>query len=159
MLIYCHACPQGFDTLLNGDTIKEPSLFTNHTGLKYYFNYIADAEPADMSYFMKYINLESVREAIHVGNLTFNDGTAVEQHLLEDVMKSMRPWIETLLDAGYRVVVYSGQVDIIIGYPLTKSFVQALNWTGAERYRQAPRHIWKVSAAWCVFECMTSMCL
>lgn len=49
-----------------------------------------------MNYFMKYINLASVRRAIHVGNLTFNDGSAVEQHLIPDVMQSVKPWIETV---------------------------------------------------------------
>ena len=48
----------------------------------------------EMGYYYKYINLPSVRKAIHVGNLTFNDGMAVEQHLMEDVMQSVKPWIE-----------------------------------------------------------------
>jgi hypothetical protein len=44
----------------------------------------------------------SVRKAIHVGNLTYNDGTAVEKHLLNDVMDSVKPWITTLMD-NYKV--------------------------------------------------------
>ena len=47
----------------------------------------------------------AVRKTIHVGNRTFNDGSNVEKHLVQDVMKSVKPWIEALLDAGrYRDV-------------------------------------------------------
>ena len=38
----------------------------------------------------------------HVGNLTFHDGSLVEKHLLEDVMKSIKPWLGVLMD-NYRV--------------------------------------------------------
>lgn len=48
----------------------------------------------DMSYWEQYVNLPGVRRAIHVGNLTFNDGSVVETHLMEDIMKSVKPWIE-----------------------------------------------------------------
>lgn len=47
-----------------------------------------------MSYWEQYINRPGVRRAIHVGNLTFHDGSEVETHLLEDIMKSVKPWIE-----------------------------------------------------------------
>ncbi|KAL4705839.1 hypothetical protein ACJJTC_019274 [Scirpophaga incertulas] len=34
-----------------------------------------------------------VRRAIHVGELPFNNGTVVEQHLQQDFMKSVAPWM------------------------------------------------------------------
>ena len=38
------------------------------------------------------------RRSIHVCNLTFNSGVEVEKHLIQDVMKSVKPWIETLIE-------------------------------------------------------------
>ena len=49
-----------------------------------------------MDYWMQFINKASVRRTIHVGNKTFNDGSEVETHLEEDIMKSVKPWIETV---------------------------------------------------------------
>lgn len=46
--------------------------------------------------------LPEVRKSIHVGNLTFHDGFKVEEHLLEDVMKTIKPWLAILMD-NYRV--------------------------------------------------------
>lgn len=48
--------------------------------------------------------LSEVRKAIHVGNLTFHDGSEVEKHLLSDVMKTIKPWLALLMD-NYRVGV------------------------------------------------------
>lgn len=59
-------------------------------------------EPEDQEYFSQFVTLPVVRRAIHVGNLTFNNGSEVEKHLLEDVMKSIKPWLGVLMD-NYRV--------------------------------------------------------
>ncbi len=48
------------------------------------------------------MTLSDVRRSIHVGNLTFHDGSDVEKHLLQDVMKSIKPWLGILMD-NYRV--------------------------------------------------------
>ena len=48
------------------------------------------------------MTLPAVRRAIHVGNLTFHDGSQVEKHLIQDVMKSIKPWLGELMD-NYRV--------------------------------------------------------
>ena len=57
-----------------------------------------------MDYFNDFVQLPDVRRAIHVGDKTWNDGKAVEMHLVEDVMKSdVKPWIQTIMDSGYKV--------------------------------------------------------
>lgn len=140
-----------------------------------------------------------VRRAIHVGNLTFNDGSKVERHLLQDIMKSIKPWLGVLMD-NYRVrrpwdhalwlcyfciscsissictnlvrlnfesenislcplsqsfhiwsissytqvLIYSGQLDVIVAAPLTERFLPTINWTGAAEYKTAPRFHWRV---------------
>lgn len=131
-----------FDSLLNGDKTGYPSYFTNVTGLTNYYNFLANGEPEDMNYWTSYINKVSVRRAIHVGNLTFHDGSVVETYLEEDMMKSVKPWIEELLD-HYRVMIYNGQLDIIIAYTLTENFINSMKWKNAGQYRQSPRYVWR----------------
>ncbi|EEC06009.1 serine carboxypeptidase, putative, partial [Ixodes scapularis] len=82
-----------------------------------------------------------VRKAIHVGKLTFNDGDAVKAHLLEDIMKSVKPWLTVLIE-NYKVMIYNGQLDIIIAYPLTANMISAISWSGAKAFEKAPRKIW-----------------
>ncbi|XP_017281911.1 probable serine carboxypeptidase CPVL [Kryptolebias marmoratus] len=132
-----------FDSLLNGDVDPYPSFFQNATGCTNYFNYLMCQEPEDQEYFSQFVTLPAVRRAIHVGNLTFHDGSEVEKHLLQDVMKSIKPWLGVLMD-NYRVMLYSGQLDVIVAAPLTERFLPTVNWTGAADYKMAPRFHWKV---------------
>jgi len=46
--------------------------------------------------------MPEVRKAIHVGNLTYNDGSTVEKYLLKDVMDTVKPWVAVLMD-NYKV--------------------------------------------------------
>lgn len=133
-----------FDNLLNGDLTGLPSLFTNYTGFHYYFNYLNTEEPKDMGFYPAYLELASTRRAIHVGNLTYNSGEEVEKHLLQDIMQSTKPWIEELIGAGYKVLIYNGQLDVIIAHPLTQAFVDSLQWPGREAFLGAPRKKWYV---------------
>lgn len=131
-----------FDTLLNGYMIDGKSIFTNMTGFSFYFNFLHSKDYSKDD-FGPMLQSSFVRKSIHVGNLTFNDGKEVEQHLMEDVMKSVAPWISELLD-HYYIVVYNGQLDIIVAYPLTLNYLRNLNFTGADEYRSAKRYQWYV---------------
>ncbi|KAF6211952.1 hypothetical protein GE061_012469 [Apolygus lucorum] len=90
-----------------------------------------------------YLNQTSVRRSLHVGNLSYSNGEKVQNKLYEDVMKSVAPWLEELMDE-YRVMLYNGQLDIICAYPLTVNYIKLLKWSGAEEYRKAPRKQWFV---------------
>ncbi|KAK3870781.1 hypothetical protein Pcinc_024020 [Petrolisthes cinctipes] len=54
-------------------------------------------------------------------------------------------WLQafTLLD-NYLVLIYNGQLDIIIGYTLTENFLDTLDWKMAGQFQQSPRYVWKV---------------
>ncbi|XP_061722186.1 venom serine carboxypeptidase-like [Cydia pomonella] len=135
-----------FDTLLNGDLIDGKSYFYNVTGFNFYFNYLHTKQYTSSETgedFGPMIQKSAVRKEIHVGDMTFNDGKEVEKHLKQDVMKSVAPWISELLD-HYYCVIYNGQLDIIVAYPLTLNYLQNLNFTGAEEYKTAKRYIWQV---------------
>jgi vitellogenic carboxypeptidase-like protein len=132
-----------FDALLNGDTIEEPSFFTNVTGLTYYFNFLQTNSPVEFGRYPRYLALAATRKAIHVGNLTFNDGSIVEHHLLEDMMQSVKPWVTVLMD-NYRFLMYSGQLDIIVAAPLTENFLRTVEWKHSDELFKAPKTVWKV---------------
>nr|CAD7260612.1 unnamed protein product [Timema shepardi] len=134
---------EAFDLLLNGDIYSYGTLFYNLTGMKNYFNYISGNKTQKGGNSDIYVQLEKVRRAIHVGNSTYNNGNMVELHLKDDVLQSVKPWIEELLES-HRIVVYNGQLDIIVAYPLTVSYLQALNWSAAASYKTAPRYKWHV---------------
>ncbi|XP_048413459.1 probable serine carboxypeptidase CPVL isoform X2 [Stegostoma tigrinum] len=90
-----------FDTLLNGDTTEIPSFYKNVTGCTNYYNFLQCTEPLDQSYFGNYLSRPEVRNSIHVGNLTFHDGSEVEKYLLNDLMQSVKPWVAILMN-NYR---------------------------------------------------------
>ncbi|XP_040564947.1 probable serine carboxypeptidase CPVL isoform X2 [Lepeophtheirus salmonis] len=129
-----------FDSLLNGDESGYPSFFTNATGLKYYFNYLLSNSPQEFNYYPQFLEKPEIRKAIHVGGLTYNDGSIVEKHLIKDIMKSVKPLVESLLK-NYRVMIYNGQTDIIIAWPLTESFITSMKWSGADEYITTKRKI------------------
>lgn len=59
-------------------------------------------EPEDQSYYTKFLSLPQVRQAIHVGNQAFSDGSKVEKYLREDTVKSVKPWLTEIMN-NYKV--------------------------------------------------------
>lgn len=135
-----------FDELLDGDLSGYPSLFKNITGFSNYYNYlISNDSTAGFEFLGKYIQSDRVRKAIHVGTIPFKGGEnpVVELNLIEDIMQSVAPWVSELLN-NYKVLVYNGQLDIIVAYPLTLGFLQNLDFSAADEYKRAERHQWWV---------------
>ena len=121
-------------------------LFGKKSGLTFVYNYLLQGQPDLFNYYPKFLNLPKVRKMIHVGNLKYEDvSTTVYGHLKKDIPKTVKPWIESLLETGYKVMIYSGQVDIIIAYPQTEEFIANLNWKGRQEYHKVDRKIWKVA--------------
>ncbi|KPM02169.1 serine carboxypeptidase CPVL-like protein [Sarcoptes scabiei] len=132
-----------FDQLLDGDFTNE-SYFYNATGLRFYYNILRDHQPDDFNFYISFLAEPKVRDAIHVGDLPYgNTSDIVEEKLVNDIMASVKPWIEELLDARYRFLFYSGQLDIIVAAPLTENFLKQLNWHGSKMYLKAPRSIYR----------------
>jgi len=134
-----------FDALLNGDLTNGTSIFKTLTGYNFYFNYLYNQDYSTYGDMGRYLSQLNTKKNFHVGNATFHvDATKVEKYLLEDVMQSVKPKIEFLLNTNYKVLIYSGQLDIIVAFPLTENFVDALSWNGATDYKVAPRKQWFV---------------
>lgn len=135
-----------FDNLLDGDLTGYPSYFMNVTGLKSSFNFRQSVAPEEFAYFNDYVVRADVRKAIHVGNLTFNSGKEVEEALRSDVFKSAKSQLVDVMMADYKVLLYSGQLDIIVAPPLTEAMIMTMsNWGDLEEYKKAEKLIWKVA--------------
>jgi vitellogenic carboxypeptidase-like protein len=59
-------------------------------------------------------------------------------------MQSIAWKVEAIANANYSVMIYNGQLDIIIAVPLTMEWVSQLSWIGTDELRQASRTVWKV---------------
>lgn len=124
----------------------ESSLFENITGFQNVFNYLYSSPHYDNDLTDQIVQRDDVRHKIHVGNLTFYNGSVCSEYLRNDIMRSVAPWIEALLDNGYKFMTYNGQLDILDAYPLTVEYLEQLDWSGAQEYKNSTRHIWKVKS-------------
>jgi vitellogenic carboxypeptidase-like protein len=39
-------------------------------------------------------------------------------------------------------MIYNGQLDVIIAWPLTENFIRSMKWKGSEEYIKAQRQLW-----------------
>lgn len=135
-----------FDELINMDESTDGSVFKNLTGFNTYFNYLKpDGDDSDAT-MGEFLQMSETRRAIHVGNNTFHDlegENKVEEHLKNDIMDSVKDWVAELLE-HYKVLIYNGQLDIIVAYPLTENYLKNLKFNAADDYKTAKRYIWKV---------------
>ncbi|XP_062619801.1 probable serine carboxypeptidase CPVL isoform X2 [Saccostrea cucullata] len=129
-----------FGQLILGDT----TYFYNVTNIADNFNFLRTQEPEEFNYYGNYVAKPEVRAAIHVGNLTYNSGTQVEMHLINDVMDTVKPWIIPIME-NYKVMFYNGQLDIIIPVPMTEFFLLSIDWSGKDMYRTTDRLIWRIN--------------
>jgi hypothetical protein len=96
---------------------NDRGLLRNLTGWRQVFNV---ADPGDQglpsySYerYPAFVNQTWFREAIHVGNTSFGDGSDVAANLALDMPQSVLPKLELLLDNGYKVW---NVADVVILY-------------------------------------------
>eukprot|EP01100_Stratorugosa_tubuloviscum_P010006 TRINITY_DN423_c0_g3_i1.p1 TRINITY_DN423_c0_g3~~TRINITY_DN423_c0_g3_i1.p1 ORF type:complete len:460 (-),score=215.31 TRINITY_DN423_c0_g3_i1:120-1499(-) len=133
-----------FDEELNGDKYPYSTYYTNTTGLTDYFNYREPQYPSNP--YPEFLDLNSTRAAIHVGAYPYDDfNSTVESYLLDNWMRSVAEIIPTLLD-NYRVMIYNGQNDIILGPVAMERFLRTVNWSGKDQYLKADRAIWRLPA-------------
>merc|ERR1712226_272130 len=92
-------------------------------------------EPAERGNFDDFVNLQSTRKAIHVGNRPFGQQSGdVYNSMIDDFMRSERDILEFLLD-NYKVLIYDGNFDIICNhYGIKEMFKAMTTWSGREAY-------------------------
>jgi vitellogenic carboxypeptidase-like protein len=138
-----------FDDMLNGDRITYPTYYANVTGMKTnYFNFeqSPDGSSLTQNYFINWLKTPEARKLVHVGNIPYAVLNAtVEYHLLDDWMQGVTEFLIPLLEnPDLKVMIYSGQNDIILGAPLTEQFLFGLDWQGKSQYQAAKKAVWKI---------------
>ncbi len=68
----------------------------------------------------------------------------VERNLINDWMQGVTPKVESLL-SNYSVLIYNGQLDVILGAPLCLKALAKLQWPGAAAFAAAKKQIWHVA--------------
>ena len=58
-------------------------------------------------------------EGIHVGNIPFHKGFIAYNQLNESIMVSKKPWLSEALERGIEVLIYNGNLDVIVNIPGT----------------------------------------
>ena len=69
----------------------------------------------------------------------------VETQLLGDWMRGVVDKLVPLLE-NYRVLIYSGAYDVILGAPLTEQALRGIKWSGQDAFNKAQKQIWHVDA-------------
>ncbi|KAF6210949.1 hypothetical protein GE061_014062 [Apolygus lucorum] len=123
---------------------SQPSLAENVTGFSVWNNYLENDWRENDKNIDVLMNNVSWRKSMHVGDVQFNlDHPAEFEHIRDDYMVSVAPWLETLMD-HYRVLLFNGELDVVCPYPLAINYVRQLKWKGAEMYSKAQRKQWHV---------------
>ncbi|GMI06451.1 hypothetical protein TrLO_g11793 [Triparma laevis f. longispina] len=138
-----------FDEMLNGDFNEYPTYYTNVTGLTNYFNFEqGDCGSCVPEYYDDWLDLDETRAKIHVGDLEYSSfNETVEVYLKEDWMRGVVDMLVPLMESSdIKVLVYSGQNDIILGAPLTEQFLDGLEWQGADDYDATEKEVWRVDS-------------
>lgn len=117
--------------------------FDNITGGTDTYNILRSEEPASFNYYLKLWASDEVRKALHVGSLSFGHGGIVAEKLANDFMQSVTGFLSILMD-NYKVLIYNGQLDIIVGAPLTEAYLQVLPWSGQAAYQNAEKSVWRI---------------
>lgn len=134
-----------FGDLLTANRYPRSSLFKNLTGFTNTQNFMLPKKPKEVP-LARVVERPDMRRALHVGNNFFNHlvhNNPVKKHMKIDVLRSYADWVAELL-SHYPMLIYNGQLDIIGAYPLTENYLKHLKFSGAEEYKTAPRHIWRV---------------
>ena len=45
----------------------------------------------------------------------------------------------------HQVLIYNGQLDIVVGPPLTEAYLQVLPWSGQGAYRNTEKSVWRIN--------------
>ncbi|XP_026804483.1 venom serine carboxypeptidase-like [Rhopalosiphum maidis] len=135
--------------------ITTPSLYGELTGMRNIYNMMWHKNPIpyEGGHWDRYVQCQG-RAALHVGRRPWSSVDVVYERMKYDIPLSVAPWLAELLDTGrYRVLLYSGQLDVIVPYRGTVNVARALRWAGAERFRNATRSIWMPN---CSSRCRTT---
>ena len=107
-------------------------------------NYVTGERPNHDQEISPILKSDRIREAVHLGNLdytAFNRSLYIQ--LLDDFMSNTTAQLGELLDAGdYKVLIYTGDFDVLISVAMVEAGLFAVPWSGQDEYRNAIRNMW-----------------
>lgn len=126
------------DTFFDGFT-KKVTTFEELTGIRNHYNLMKDNLHFPASW-INFLNKNSTKRELHVrDDVNFVDfNMAVYKRMKPDIMKSMKPQFGIVMENS-RVLIYSGQSDVICPYYLQLQVSKNLDWSGNWDYNQALR--------------------
>jgi len=128
-----------YDAWISWNT--EFSYFLNNMDCGYYYNIaFCDFDPAEDNY-VDFLNMESSRQALHVGNLEFPNSGNVYGSMINVFMDDGREDIELCLE-NYKTLIYDGNFDIICNHSGVLDMINDLQWSGSDAYANAMRQVY-----------------
>jgi len=126
---------------------NEFGYFLNKMGCPYYYNIaICDLDPVEDNY-EEFLNWESSRLALHVGNLEFPNSGDVYFSMINDFMNDGRDDIMFCLE-NYRTLIYDGNFDIICDHSGVLDMINDLtSWSGYDKYKNTERTVYEHRAS------------
>lgn len=89
----------------------------------------------DFSNMEKFLNLQSVRQTLGVGDIDFvSCSPTVYQALLTDWMRNLEVGIPALLEDGIHLLVYAGEYDLICNWLGNSRWVHSMEWSGQQEF-------------------------
>jgi len=126
---------------------NEFGYFLNKMGCPYYYNIaLCEFDPAEDNYEI-FLNWESSRLALHVGNKEFPNSGDVYFSMINDFMNDGRDDIIFCLE-NYRTLIYDGNFDIICDHSGVLDMINDLNsWSGYDKYKNTERTVYEHRAS------------
>ncbi|XP_078427560.1 serine carboxypeptidase-like [Wolffia australiana] len=89
----------------------------------------------DFSNMEKFLNQNSVRAALGVGNLDFvSCSPTVYEAMITDWMRNLEVGIPALLEDGIKLLIYAGEYDLICNWLGNSRWVHSMEWSGQEAF-------------------------
>ncbi|RWS19813.1 putative serine carboxypeptidase CPVL-like protein, partial [Leptotrombidium deliense] len=138
------------DRLINKGIVTEDTYFNNCTGYNYYYDFLLTNDPIKSTAMVALLNKAKVHKALHVGKHEFilggDTNFPVLKPLISDIMRSVKDIVVNVLNSDYRVLFYSGNLDILVAPVFTTRFLNVLdNWKFQDEYLNSERKIWRLS--------------
>ncbi|XP_073001208.1 serine carboxypeptidase-like [Typha latifolia] len=89
----------------------------------------------DFSNMEKFLNLQSVRQTLGVGDIDFvSCSPTVYQAMLTDWMRNLEVGIPALLEDGIHLLVYAGEYDLICNWLGNSRWVHSMEWSDQQEF-------------------------
>ncbi|XP_042429649.1 serine carboxypeptidase-like [Zingiber officinale] len=99
----------------------------------------------DFSNMEKFLNQESVRKVLGVGNRKFvSCSPLVYRAMITDWMKNLEVGIPALLEDGIKLMVYAGEYDLICNWLGNFRWVSSMEWSGSQIFNETALTQFKV---------------